>query len=132
MNLFLDQIFLTSLLYMRETWMSRLILQFLVEGFSSFNLNGFCYSYAWPWSLCEIRIPFCMGLVSRKHCRFLIMSLTGFTSLCVLLPFPLATIYLSLCSVFGSISFNIDEIISINQSGYVFAFGDLTSIIRTG
>ena len=31
------------------------IRQFLCEGLSSFNLKGFCYSYAWSCSLCEER-----------------------------------------------------------------------------
>ena len=38
----------------------------------------------------------------------------------------------SLCTVFDSISANIDEVLSINSSTNVFVFGDLTSIIRTG
>ena len=35
-------------------------------------------------------LPFCMGLISRKSCRFLFMFLTCFTSLSVLLLFPLS------------------------------------------
>ena len=38
----------------------------------------------------------------------------------------------SLCTVFDSISSNVDEVLSINPSPNVFVFGDLTSIIRTG
>ena len=37
-----------------------------------------------------------------------------------------------LCTVFDSISSNIDDVHSINPSANVFVFGDLTSIIRTG
>ena len=33
---------------------------------------------------------FCTGLISRKLCRFLLMFLTGFTSLSVLFLFPLS------------------------------------------
>ena len=40
--------------------------------------------------------------------------------------------FLSLCTVFDSISSNIDEVLLINPSANVFLFGDLTSIIRTG
>ena len=40
--------------------------------------------------------------------------------------------YLSLCTVFDSISSNIVEVLSINPSANVFVFGDLMSIIRTG
>ena len=35
-------------------------------------------------------LPFCTGLISRKLCRFLLMFSTGFTSLSVLLLFPLS------------------------------------------
>ena len=38
----------------------------------------------------------------------------------------------ALCTVFDSISSNIDEVLSINPSANVFVFGDLPSIIRTG
>ena len=52
----------------------------------------------------------------------ILMFLTGFTSLSVLLLFPLSS--LSLCMVFDSISSNIDEVLSINPSANVFVFGD--------
>ena len=48
--------------------------------------------------------------------------LTWFTSLSVLLLFPLSS--LSLCMVFDSISHNINEVLSINPSANVFVFGD--------
>ena len=38
----------------------------------------------------------------------------------------------SICTVFDSISSNIDEVLSINPSANMFDFGDLMSIIRTG
>ena len=38
----------------------------------------------------------------------------------------------SLCTVFYSISSNIDEVLSINPSANVFVFGNFLSIIRTG
>ena len=48
------------------------------------------------------------GTYLRKLCRFLLMFSTGFTSLSVLLLFPLSVI---------------DEVLSINPSA-VFVFGD--------
>ena len=39
--------------------------------------------------LCEGKTSFGMRLISRKLCRFLLLFLTGFTSLSVLLLFPL-------------------------------------------
>ena len=58
---------------------------FSVRGYP----KGFYYSYAWSCSLCEGRSSFCPGLISRKLCRFLLMFSTCFTSLSVLLLFPL-------------------------------------------
>ena len=63
--------------------------QFLCEKLSSFNPKGFRYSYEWSRSLCERRTSFCSGLISR----FLVMVLTGFTSLSVLLLFPLSIFF---------------------------------------
>ena len=60
-----------------------------VKGLYSFNPKKFYYSYAWSCSLCERGTSFCMGLISRKLCRFLLMFSTSFTSLSVLLLFPL-------------------------------------------
>ena len=51
-----------------------------------------------------------------------LMLLTGFTSLSVLLLFPLSP-SLSLSTIFGSISSNIDEVVLINPSANVFVFG---------
>ena len=65
-----------------------------------------------------------MGLISRKLCRFILMFSTGFNSLSVLLLFPLSITSLSLCTVFDSISSNIDEVLSINRSPNVFVFGN--------
>ena len=66
------------------------------EGLSSFNLKGFCCSYAWSCYFCEGRTSFCTGLISRELCGFLHMFLTGFTSLTVLLLFSLSTTLLML------------------------------------
>ena len=53
------------------------------------------------------------------------MFSTGFATVSVLLPFPLSIIFfVSLCTVFYSISSNIDEILSINPSANLFVFGD--------
>ena len=48
------------------------------------------------------------------------MFLTGFTSLSVLLLFPLLITF----TVFDSISSNIDEVLSIKPSASVFVFGE--------
>ena len=62
--------------------------------------------------------------MSRKLCRFSLMFLTGFTPLTVLLFFIYQSPSSSLCTVFDSISTNIDEVLSINPSANVFVFGD--------
>ena len=69
--------------------------KFLWERLSSLNSKGFWYSCAWSPSLCERRTSFCTGLISRKLCRFLLMFSTGFTSLSVLLLFPLSITFFS-------------------------------------
>ena len=95
-NLSLNQTLLTFLLCVRQTWMTQLILEiFLCERLSSFNSEGFWYSYAWSHSLCETRTSFCTGLISGKLCRFLFMFSIGFTSLSVLLLFPLSINFFS-------------------------------------
>ena len=70
-----------------------ILAQFFCEGLSSFNPKGFYYSYAWSCSLCEGRTSFCTGRIFRKLCRFLLTFSTGFTSLSVLLLFPLWIIF---------------------------------------
>ena len=65
---------------------------------------------------------FCSGVISRKLCRFLFMFSIGFTSLSVFF-FLYRSPSSALCTVFDSISSNIDEVLSINRSA-VFVFGD--------
>ena len=48
------------------------------------------HTHPWSCSLSERRTSFCIGLISRKPCRFLLMFSTVFTSLCVLLLPPLS------------------------------------------
>ena len=97
--------------------------QFLCERLSSFNSKGFYYSYTWSCGICEGKTSFCRRLISRKLCRFrfLLLFSAGFTSLSVLLLFPeLIMFFLSLCMVFDSVLFNIDEVLSIKPSANVF------------
>ena len=89
-NLSLNQTLLTFLLYGDKLEWLNWFSQFLCERLSSFNQNGFYYSYTWPCSLYEARTSFCTRLISRKFCGFLLMFLTSFTSLSVLLVFLLS------------------------------------------
>ena len=69
------------------------------------------------------RTSFCSRLIPRKLCGFLLMFLTGFTSLSVLLLFPHPSPYSSSCTFFYFNSSN--RWVSLNQpSGIVFVFGD--------
>ena len=63
--------------------------QFLCEGLSSFNSKTFYYTYAWSCSLCKRKASFSTGLISRKLWGSLLMFSITFTSLTVLLLFPL-------------------------------------------
>ena len=84
----------------------------------------FFYLYIWSCNLCDRMTSFCLWRISRKLCRFLLF-LTGFTSLSVLLHFPLSRSS-SLCTVFDGISYNMDEVLLINPSTNVFVFGEFS------
>ena len=80
-------------------------------------------THAWSPSLCERRTSFCMGLTLENSADFylcfqlaLLYSLSNF--------FFLYRSPSALCTVFDSISSNIDEVLSINPSANVFIFGD--------
>ena len=89
-------------------------------------------THAWSRSLCERRISFCTGLISRKLCRFSFMFLTFFSMFCFLFMALLHSVsyffflcrspFSALCMVCYSISSNIDEVLSINLSANVFVF----------
>ena len=66
---------------------------------------------------------FCTRRISRKLCTFLLMFLTCFTSLSYFF-FLYQSLSSLLCTVFDSISSNIDEVLSINPSANVLVFGD--------
>ena len=83
-NVSFNQTLLTFLLYMRQTWMTQLILAIFTL------IRKDSITHAWSCSLCERRTSFCTGLFSRKLCGFLLMFSTGFTSRSVLLLFPLS------------------------------------------
>ena len=52
------------------------------------------------------------------------MFSAGFTSLSVLPLFPILITFFNLCTVFDSISSNIDEVLSTNPSANIVVFGD--------
>ena len=60
-NIFLNETFLIFLLYVRQTWMTTLIM-FLCQGLSPFNPKD-CYLHAWSCSICEGRNSFCTRLI---------------------------------------------------------------------
>ena len=62
---------------------------FFVRGYLSL-IRKDSSTHAWSRSVCEGKTSFCTGLISRKLCRFLLMFSTGFTSLSVLLLFPVS------------------------------------------
>ena len=65
------------------------------------------------------------GTIYRKLCRSLLIFSTGFTSLSVLLLFPLSiTFFVFVHGFFYSVSSNIDDVFWIYPSANVFVFGD--------
>ena len=97
--------------------------QFLCEGLSLIRKDSMTHMHGFGvYALC-----FCTGLISGKLCGLLLMFWTCFTSLSVyflLLFFLCRSSSSSLCTVFDSVSSNIDKVFSINPSANVFVFGD--------
>ena len=62
---------------------------FSVTGYLPLTKDSIAHMQ-WSCSLRERRTSFYMGIVSRKPYRFLLMFSTGFTSISVLLLFPLS------------------------------------------
>ena len=60
---------------------------------------------------------------SKKLCGFVLMFSTGFTSLIVLLIFPLSITFVFMHGL-RFLSSNVDEVLSIKPSAIVFVFGD--------
>ena len=88
----------------------------------SLNLKRFCYSYAWFCSLCERRTCFCTGFISWKLCRYLLMFPLLHSLSYFFVPYQSPS--LLSCTVFDSVSSNINEALSINPFTNVFVFGD--------
>ena len=78
------------------------------------------------------RTSFCTRLISKELCGSLLMFSTSFTSLSVLLLFPLSIVFFIIMHGFSFISFNIDEVFSIKPSHNAFCLETLTCSIRTG
>ena len=100
--------------------------QFLCDGFYYFDPKGFYYSYAWSCSLCEGRTSFCTGLISGKLYGFLLLFWLALLHSVSCFYFLYRSSPLSLCTVFDSVSSNIDEVLSINSTANVFVFGDFS------
>ena len=103
------------MLFVRQTWMTELILVISLWGVILFNPKRFDYSFAWSCSLCERKASFCTGLISRKLGGLLLMFSTGFTSLSVLLLFPLSITFFIVMHGF----------LFLHRSANVFVFGDI-------
>ena len=125
-DLSLNQTNLKLLLYVRQTWMTQMILEISLWGVI-FSLSAGYHS------LCEASTSFYMRLISRKHCRFLRMFSTGFTLLVVLVLFPLLiTSFVFMHSFLFYFTSNIYEVLLINLSANLLSLKTLTFIIRTG
>ena len=114
MSLSLNQTLLTFWFYVKQIGWLIWFWQFLCDRLSSFNPKGFYYSYTWSCSLCEGRTSFCRELFTGKLYRFLQIQLTLLCSVSYFFLFLSWSPSLSLCLVFGSISSNMDEVLSIN------------------
>ena len=89
---------------------------------SSFNPKRFYYSYARSCSLCEGKTSFCMRLsLENSADSYLCFRLALLHSVSYFF-FLYQPPFSSLCTVFYSISSNIDEVLSINPSANLFIF----------
>ena len=105
--------------------------QFLCDRLSSFNPKGFYYSYGLAVYVKE-GLPFDWDLSldnSADSCLCFWLALLHSVSYFF---FFYWSFFLSLCTVFDSISSTIDEVLLINTSANVFVLETLMSIIRTG
>ena len=112
-------------LYVRETLVTQLILAISLWGLPYFNMKTFYYSYAWSYSLCE-GLPFARDLSLKNSADSYLcfrIALLHFTQ-CLNSFFLYQSPSSPLCTIFDSISSNIDEVLSINPSANVFTFGD--------
>ena len=95
-------------------WLNR-FWQFLCEGLSSFDSEGFCYSREWSSSFCEGGISTCMRSISIK-----VWGL--FTSFRLALLHSVSYFFFLywspsvLCEAFYIVSSNIENVLSIDQS----------------
>ena len=89
-----------------ESFSVRGYLPFIQTDFST-HMHGFAVYL-------KERIPFARDLSLENSEKFLLMFSTGFASLIVLLLFLYRSPSSSLCTVFDSISSNIDRVLSIN------------------
>ena len=121
LNLSFNQTSPTFLLCVRKFGWLNWFWQFLCDGLSSFNQKIFYYSYAWSCSLSERMTSFCTAENSAdSYLSFRLGLLHSLSYFFFFYQSPSS----SLCTVFDSISSNIDEILSINPSANVFHFGD--------
>ena len=74
--------------------------KFLFKGLSFFNPKGLWYSYGSFFCLCEGRTSLCMRLISRKHCRILLLFALSVT---ILTPYFIKTPPMLLTSLFSNV-----------------------------
>ena len=115
MNFSLNQTLLTSLLYVRTTWMTQLILAIFLRGYFTLNQKD-STTHPWSCSSCEGRTSFhnktTLENSADSYVCFqmaLLHSVSGFF-------FLYQSLSWSLCTVFDVISSNIHEVLSVNPS----------------
>ena len=133
MNLSLNQTLLTFLLCVRQTWMTQLVLAIslwggylpLIRKDSGTHMHGLAVYV-------KEGLPFARDLSlensADSYLCFRLALLHSVSYFFFLYRSPSS----ALCTVFDSISSNIDEVLSINPSANVLSLETLTSITRTG
>ena len=96
--------------------------QFFCEGVS--NLQGLYYSYAWCCSLCGEGLSFALELSLENSADSCLCFWPALLYLVSYFFFFYQSPSSSLSTVLGSILFDINEVLWINISAYLFVFGD--------
>ena len=124
-NLSLNQSLLTFLLCVRKNLDDSIDSRdFSVRGYLPLIRND-SITHAWSCSLCEEGLPFAQDLsLENSVDSFFVFDWLYFTQ-CLTFFFLYWSPFSLLCTVFGSVSSNIDEILSISPSANVFVFEDL-------
>ena len=123
-NLPLNQALLKFLLYMKQAWMTQLVLAISLWGLIFLLFQKDSVTHAWSCSLRELGLPFARYLSLENSIDSDLCFWQALLHLDSYFFFLYGSLSLSLSMIVHTISSNIDEVLSINPSANAFVFGD--------